>query len=370
MQNNEGEAAALQSQFDGGDKQALLDLIDYGSAAQIKDELIDKSPYLSNEVLIATMTESGLAPVDMKDVILENSFDPTALQPVPGVPDTANSAEVVANIEELSMPPLMQLEVEAAQTGRSMKQDLMADIGYYKTKRELELNRLMRVFLSDTSEAYVADTLIDLLQNETSLNRKIQMIEACQMKNDWINVQAQLNTVCNEPSLVNYCTFMNLLVGLVQNNQTIYDLKNNATAKQTVEAIASDSLMEGYLAARAILHHVFGTYYPPVIITEPPANRMIPDKKKNKIKAGLPVIKNYPNPFDESTIIEIQVAADFKNAILKITDATGREVKEIKLITGNNYVEIKPNELQQGIYFNSLFADGKLVANNKMVKLK
>jgi photosystem II stability/assembly factor-like uncharacterized protein len=100
-----------------------------------------------------------------------------------------------------------------------------------------------------------------------------------------------------------------------------------------------------------------------------------------KISAIIPnsisLSQNYPNPFNPTTNIKYLIA---KNSLvtLKVFDILGKEVATLvneKLNAGEYEIQF-PNDqltnvqLPSGVYFYSMFADGKLIETKKMVLLK
>ena len=82
--------------------------------------------------------------------------------------------------------------------------------------------------------------------------------------------------------------------------------------------------------------------------------------------------QNYPNPFNPSTIINYELR--IRNFVmLKVYDIAGREVatlvKEI-MPAGKHAVEFNAADLPSGVYFYSLYVDGKQMAVKRMVLVK
>jgi len=82
--------------------------------------------------------------------------------------------------------------------------------------------------------------------------------------------------------------------------------------------------------------------------------------------------QNYPNPFNPATEIKFQIK-DSRLVTLKVFDILGKEVETLvneKLSPGEYEVTFDGGILSSGIYFYSLFADGKLIDTKKMIILK
>ena len=88
-----------------------------------------------------------------------------------------------------------------------------------------------------------------------------------------------------------------------------------------------------------------------------------------QISAGS-LYQNQPNPCNQSTIIKYTVPQQALNAVIKITNANGQEIKSISINQkGNGQVNIEAGSLTAGTYFYSLFADGKKIDTKQMTVL-
>jgi hypothetical protein len=84
------------------------------------------------------------------------------------------------------------------------------------------------------------------------------------------------------------------------------------------------------------------------------------------------LFQNYPNPFNQMTIIKYQLSI---KALVKIRiyDINGREIETLinkKQEPGTYKVRFNAEKLPSGVYFYSLYADGKRIETKKMIYLK
>ena len=81
--------------------------------------------------------------------------------------------------------------------------------------------------------------------------------------------------------------------------------------------------------------------------------------------------QNIPNPLDRSTTIRYSIPANSKNAILVVTDITGKVIKQIQLGSASNgNVSIDATGLSGGSYSYSIIVDGKLMQTKTMIVAK
>ncbi|MCX6185841.1 MAG: T9SS type A sorting domain-containing protein [Bacteroidetes bacterium] len=68
-------------------------------------------------------------------------------------------------------------------------------------------------------------------------------------------------------------------------------------------------------------------------------------------------LSNYPNPFDQSTIIDYEIWQTHSKAELRITNVLGQEVYSQKLNRPMDKVQIDGSTLHGGLYYYSLIVD-------------
>lgn len=81
--------------------------------------------------------------------------------------------------------------------------------------------------------------------------------------------------------------------------------------------------------------------------------------------------QNYPNPFSNYTTIPLYIPENVNSTRLIISDMFGRQIKSVEIGNrGNVPVEFQTLQLSNGLYFYSLYIDGKLIGSNKMILKK
>ncbi len=88
-------------------------------------------------------------------------------------------------------------------------------------------------------------------------------------------------------------------------------------------------------------------------------------------EAVLSLAQNNPNPFSESTSIEVSVPQSVRSASLFIYDMSGKMLKRIAVTgRGTSRVPVTAEGLTEGMYLYTLVADGKVVGTKKMILAK
>ena len=81
--------------------------------------------------------------------------------------------------------------------------------------------------------------------------------------------------------------------------------------------------------------------------------------------------QNKPNPWAESTEIELSVPQNVMKAKLLVYDLTGKQVFE-RVISerGNSSLKLTSADFTPGMYIYSLITDGKLIETKRMIVTK
>ena len=109
----------------------------------------------------------------------------------------------------------------------------------------------------------------------------------------------------------------------------------------------------------------------PVLIKLDPNGEVVWQKEYDPIGNGkYGVLSDYPNPFNESTTIEVVVNDNLKSPELRIIDYTGKIILTQLLHTGFNSLEINSVQLVAGIYFYSLLSENKVIQTEKMILIQ
>jgi hypothetical protein len=88
--------------------------------------------------------------------------------------------------------------------------------------------------------------------------------------------------------------------------------------------------------------------------------------------ADLPANKNfiskaYPNPASDVANFYVKVDKSSKNAQLKFFNMLGAQVKEVMVSNAKNSIKVNVSDLKAGIYFYSLWVDGKSTVTGKLM---
>jgi hypothetical protein len=93
----------------------------------------------------------------------------------------------------------------------------------------------------------------------------------------------------------------------------------------------------------------------------------LPDLVSN----GTSLQQNNPNPFSQSTVIRYTLPQAYNSAQLVVSNTAGQVVRQIPLVSGGaDSITIEGGALAAGIYYYSLYVDGKLIDTKQMILTK
>lgn len=83
------------------------------------------------------------------------------------------------------------------------------------------------------------------------------------------------------------------------------------------------------------------------------------------------LMQNFPNPFDQETQINFYLPEGTAEASLQVFDMNGRQMRNYPITTaGDGSVTINGSDLEAGMYFYSLVANGQELATKRMILTK
>lgn len=344
---------AVQSQqeyeqlLDGGNSNELLLLINSdASVGDVKNVLIGRSPYLSDEVLLAMLnrTNDPFSPVFIKDIALANS------------PLTKSLMDAV---EAKGMPAADLEEIVAAQIGTSARAEKENEVGYYAFRKKLAAANLKRNYLRDDNFAAFAA----LAQEDTSASGLFKLMKQLIKNREFVQAEAVKTQLINKGNAdENELLFLSTTLELAAAGKTWL----NMTAEQSVQ------IEQIYLAkpetavnARAVLAFIKGLKYEryPMDIQETGSVRIARAESNDPKKAAL---KIYPNPATNAATVELTLAEENKEVQLIIYNLFGKEIQRLEVLN-NKALTIDTQDLANGIYLFVLKSGAEIKEKQKVI---
>ena len=375
MALNEQKADSTQTELyaliDGGDTDELnTDVVMSfpDEALEVRQQLLDESPYLSDSVMKSAIYKEDVLPNAMiRDVLVAN-------------PQSAKSDEVLGALDYRwdPMPDYMLDEVMAGEDSIGNKEIMEGQIRGYRHLRELAFNELVGIYLKDTINSWAVDSLIVLLQNETSLRSKYMLVLYCLEKEDTAQMNSVLNTIpttfilspSQQQTYQNYLTYSSILMALQHDSVNNHYPDSTQLAGLYSIADTCNNLPSVY-ARNLLIHLGLISYNEPVyfpMALNSSIAEIAPFKDINFPKQSS--ISLFPNPAGNYFIIEYRIEKAYEKAIVSIHDINGKLVNMISLKGKMNQTIIPTGEMNNSIYIVSLHVDNELEDSSKLTLLK
>ncbi len=297
-------------------------------------------------------------------------------------PQSATSDKVLDELNNrfVPMPDLMMAEILAGEEIVSAKEALDAELFSHKARRSVALNNLIRFYKNDTTNPASHDSLIVLLQNESSLSSKYRLAFEYMHVSDTNNLNYTLSAITSTYNLSqqqssmhdNYTTYFSVLKNLLKNGKNIFTM--DSSLLPAIHNLHTNSLepVKSYtrniLIARGAIN-----YYEPILLPD----ELKSSKGKKTYRTGKFVEESYmkvfPNPAWQYVIIEYNLKDKFteKNEVLlTLTNMRGNSVFQKQLMKRQDQDLINTSGFIPGVYICSLWVNGKMLDTSKFVVLE
>lgn len=372
----EFQLALLQNTYnsllDGGNTEDLdFEIITSmpDDALELRDQLLSDSPYLSDTILKQAIYKETVLPNAMiRDVLTSN-------------PQSAKSGDILDVVEGRydPMPDYMMAEIMQGLHQIGAMESLESKIGYWSNYRSQAVNKLIHEFISDTTLLNPKDSLINLLQAETSLESKYRLAFAFWEDNQSEQAQYLLADIPYNFELSTteqeihekYIDYFEVLQTLKECNLNIRNL--NSTNVQDLITIMNSGLPLISAYARSLLikgrHISFmeSVSYPNQIKSYPNYYYLNSNKTKFSEEDKLAVS---PNPCGDFVIVYFNTTIENHLGAIAIFDLLGKEHDRIKLNCFQNQLIVNLSNYSNGVYVVSLIVDNKLISSRKLSKAR
>ena len=363
----------LQIWVDGGNTELLKQEVKMAypwKAYELYNNLLGKSPYLSDEVLVeAIQNESVLPALMLKLILLAN-------------PQAIRSDRVMKALynRKNSFPEEWIDELKQGLKVISPRNELEANVGYYAQECQQYFDLLKAYYLSDTTLT-AHNSLVSLLATSGRVTDAYELaftyfaddevdLATDLMKNIPVayNLQSKEDIKMFEQSQF----YLNVLKNL-RDAEYNYD-KLNDDAKSWLKTATDNIEDDVYTANARALRLQYDTAYhysEPVWLPEDGELKMT--KPYNKTVAK-PITTNNlsisPNPANDYTIISYTLETAPQNASIEIYDAMGKKMDIFPIVLAKEQKLINCNTYSKGMYHCILRNDGQIIASAKFNVVK
>ncbi len=340
---------------DGMDSSLFLAINSATPRDSVKDLLLSKSPYLSDDVLIATIAPAnGFSATNIGDVIIANS-------PV--------TARVQDSLNAITLPGSLVSQIAAAQTGVSTRHETLGGIHYYTSEIAFCQNDIVRNYLLTSNTQYVTDSVLDVMDDTTASMDETATDQYIKQGN-YAKADSIINLLSQNPDKESVVKLKEILEYLTQNAQPLDSILTNTPYMQRVYDVVGNDRLEGYEKGRIILSLISGNVY------EEPIDADFRREQRSMLLA--PVTKPidnsklatlYPNPNNGQMQLNYKLSEE-DIGVLRIMDITGRLIANYTLNNAENILNINQTVLDNGIYIYQVYVNGTIINSDKLIIVK
>jgi hypothetical protein len=364
--------AELAEVVDGGNTEemntdVIMSIPD--EALEIRQQLLDESPYLSDTVMKSAIYKEEVLPNAMvRDVLVAN-------------PQSAKSDDVLEALDNRwdPMPDYMMAEIMEGKDSLGAKEVLDSRLTFHKQERSNAFHTLIRNYKNDTINSWCTDSLISLLQNEEAIQEKYRLAFLYLQLHDSLQAEATLDNIPDSYELTDeqlaihgyYIELFDLLRELQPDSLSI--LKLDSIQISILQTLASnDACLPGVFARNILLANKLIEYQEPVVLPNPLKSAEV-RKDYSKINVnpvtGASRLLIYPNPSNQYIIVEFHLDNDGTESYIDILDASSIKVGEMQLHGSQNQVVVPVNNLKPGLYLVRLMVDQRVIESRKVAVL-
>lgn len=357
----------LNTLTDGGNTDGLAGDIAYSTpseALELRDDLLGKSPYLSDTVLLSAIDKENVLPGAMlRDVLVEN-------------PHSAKNETILEAIDERSeaMPEYMMADIMDGKKIIGEKERKESLLGYWQQEAARLSYEIAMEYLKDTIGVSLNSNLLTLYSQLNTLDGAYRIALLYVAQGNFTQSIAKLAEIGNNYKLGakqlkahnDLGSYINILQNMQNNDITPEDIDSSTvvTLKQIMQN--NDPVVSDF--ARGLLMKGKHIIYTETIAT--PQNlktaRVYNKEKPISLQDNPSYLKIFPNPADNFVIIEYRLEEKSDNDIIEIIDAVGNLIKRIALTDKINQMTLPLDNFATGTYLVTLLADGKKIETRKL----
>jgi hypothetical protein len=355
---------------DGGDTPGTDFYVQNSTSSQtleVRDDLLSKSPYLSDSVMVSAAAKEEVLPSAIITEIL--SANPQAAK-----------SDTVMEILDNRITPLTDDQWSDIEEGlfiTGAKESLESRLYGYMSDYYNTLNRIIRYYKIDTLNLASSDSVIWFLNSENQLWAKYSLAFEYFAKGDTLSAEITLIDIPGDFSLNSselnehqqYLIFFDLLKQLKWQGKSLPYV--DSLQIQTIAAIMNNSegVVSGY--ARNILLTLGEVVYKEPYVF--PADGLKSSKirhRSNFENHTSNELKIFPNPARDYIIIEYALKEEPGNTIMKLYDAAGKVIRKISVNDTHDWLIVPVSDLSEGTYLCSLHFNDNTVKNARFVVIR
>ena len=327
------------------------------------NDLISKSPYLSDTVMVsAVKKESVLDAAMVTDILSEN-------------PQAAKSDTVVYELEN-RINPLSDDQMTEVMQGlyiTGAKEALESNLAGYRNDYSRTLNNIVRYYTNDTLCTSPVDSIITWLSGSDYLWARYHQAFSLSEKGDTSASLTLLENLSNSFSFTpemytehqNYTELLNYFGQYRDSSLSVF--QSDSIWVSELYSIMHDSSGLASIYSTNLLSALGKVVYaePYILPVSGLKDSKVQWPKVTKRESNS--LKIYPNPACTYCIVEFELT-DFQNgSTFKIIDNQGKIILSQALIKNHDYLVIPLVNFPSGLYICTIDSGGKLVKSAKLI---
>ncbi len=339
-----------------------------GETMELRDELLDASPYLSDTVMASAASKEDVLPNSIiTEVLIAN-------------PQSAHADQVLDELNNRDNPPSesQMNTILANDTVIGKREMLESKKAYFSGKKAYAVYNLVNHFLNDTVFDHVHDSIENALTHIVSPTSSYQQALCRLNANDSAGLVSLLSTIPMDFELTEtesdyhdyFEDYMALLYDLYKNDAIANDLDSASLTDVYAIMNHTDKLLHAY--ARNLLIYADGLeYHEPYLeadTSQVKSSGVIIRQVEDWDQPEEEFFRIYPNPANDYMVIEYQFTDYYAEPIVEIMYVTGIHVHTFRLFGQSGMKIIDLRDWQYGTYVLRLSNKGKTLQNEKFIK--
>ncbi len=330
------------------------------SFGNLKNLLSTKSPYLSDEILIAYLNKPGIPAGHINDIVCLNS-------PI--------TEQVKAVVDNLNLPIGIKNQIQLAQNSPSISERQKAEelLLYYQYEIEFVKNEILREYVNDSTTEIETDTIIWKIKNYENIDDigktkdKELLADFYIEKSDFINADSIIQEFENDATKRNVGKLKRIHKSIKQNGNNFFSLSNDIPNKLLVDEILQEETVQGYETAIGIKQSLNDSAYIEPIEDMTQLHRFI--QSNNETEQSISGQLLFPNPSSGQLFLKIQT--DYKGeGVFRIFDVMGRNIINCPIISDKELQQFDLKDLNNGIYIYQIEIDGIKKDSDRLIIIK
>jgi len=354
--------------IDGGDTESLQNDVDNSvppETMQVYNELMGKSPYLSDSVISTAIEKEDVLPGAMiRDILVAN-------------PKAAKSDELMDKLDQRwdPLPDYMKAQILQGQSIVSIREETESRLAASIQDEAKGFSSIIRGFIVDTIDPGASnDSLLLLFEDDSRLSSKYSLAFMRLIQGDGNLGQSVLNEIPQQFELSDIETaehqqlasYYNILLDLVSDGKSILEL-NSSQIDGLMAMEASQQGMASVYARNILLALNEIDYEEPIILPDMlKSSEAVTDYEEllGKATEAPGFIKIQPNPAKDYIILKYDLEKE-ADAVIDINGLSGKLMHTESLRNKNDEIVIDIRDWKPGIYITTLKIDGEMVEGVK-----